>query len=867
MMAVGRTPDDLVFGAYIEDKTEEFFDLFDERVDETAKKAEEGFDDVGKSIEGVEGAMGDAAKGMKGSIPDIEAIEGALGGVKGAMSGTVEGFRTGVGMIDEVLVGLEGSIGGVSIATLAMSATVVLAFLAVASAVKRLIKEMERLARPTADAIRSMEYLAKIHGITAEETAIASDEIEAFGISSEVASRSVVEMIRANIDLADTQKLVAKAANIAATTGDNTINVFNGIIQAIKDLNVEALKQYDIFLDESTVMEDFAKSVDRPVESLTELEKIQALTNAALADTDRHLGAYDESSKSTTRQTDDLAVKMNELKVAFGLAFQPIHAQRLAFLNEKVAEMIKWVEENRDTLKDWATVIGNVLLKVLQTVEKLARGLIWLFGIPKRLARGTHEAILLAFNIPEDEITARIDGVGVAFRQLVAIVVGAVATAVDTVMIFVNQTIDSFGVLGKVMKAAMKGDLDEIMVLFDDFADRQNARMGDGDFFGQMKDTFKGNVAEMGDLLNIMGDVADESVEVDAAFASMEDSAASLNDSLEEATNAFGDLFKEYQMEIAREAVLAGRRLVEEQLRTTHKLQDIQRNYNRAIKDALEGAEQERSDAIQKHNETRLDILRDYHRRVSDIRQDFNRNAHELARKRDAVGLMELIRSNKYKLEEEMESRNERISDQDRLFQGEIKHIKRRKQEEIAAINERRQAEIESMQRSLARQRELEALHRQWQIEDRQEKYRQRLEDMVSHYVNEENLTYEHLQNMLKQFQQYFTGLNQMLAHQMSMAGTTGGATMNWEDLQRQKQRDSGILGQGGLVSSMLPPNRAFNIPMDSGASVPRIPTTYPGSEGSGSRDINVSVTGDALDPIIQRELVRSLLEIERNRG
>ena len=339
-------------------------------------------------------------------------------------------------------------------------------------------------------------------------------------------------MIRAEIDFAEARELAVKATNLAASTGQQVNDVYKGMINAIKEVNVAALEQYDIFINAELVYKDYAKSINKSTDALTDLDKRNALLAATLEDVDRHMGAYEAISGSVTSQSENLARQINELKVQFGLAFQGSHAKVLELINNKLADMVKWVVDNQDTIEDWATVTVNVVLKILKTVKKLADGLIWLFGIPSRLAKGTASAILAAFNIPEDLVQERLDGVGVAFKQLVAIIVGAVQTGVGVLFSFVEQSWDGLVTLGDVAAAALKGDIEEIGNLFDEFGERTRGRLGDGDYGGMIKADFAQNVAEMGEMLNIMEDIEAESGQVDTAFAGMGDAAEGLAESL-----------------------------------------------------------------------------------------------------------------------------------------------------------------------------------------------------------------------------------------------------------------------------------------------------------------------------------------------
>ena len=215
-------------------------------------------------------------------------------------------------------------------------------------------------------------------------------------------------------------------------------------------------------------------------------------------------------------------------------------------------------------------------------------------------------------------------------------------------------------------------------------------------------------------------------------------------------------------------------------------------------------------------------------------------------------------------------ARKDQLDDAKESYEKQKKTLDKQRKEQLAALEEQEAKENEARERSRQRNAELQALHDQWEKEDREKKYAEQLRDLRAQMLGIVGITDDGLNTLTEHWSQYFGNLMTMATTSMeymkyitsySGSGTTG---QTWPTISLPETMPGPpappTVGQAGQVSHLL----ANPGQMTSG--VPQIPSVVTPKSGE-RREIDVKVTGDAMDPYIQRVMVNALLEIERNRG
>jgi len=378
------------------------------------------------------------------------------------------------------------------------------------------------------------------------------------------------------------------------------------------------------------------------------------------------------------------------------------------------------------------------------------------------------------------------------------------------------------------------------------------------------------------------------------------------------ARGVMGELKEELELEAAKRAVEEYRKAVEDALRLSHRVEDLERrhlerlqkaygNYVKSKKRLLADlAEREEAlvkkriegefDAALARTRKLIDIETDFQRVLQDLKSAFDFDAGELARRRDAIGLRRLVRRHQRDLSEAKKDRDRNRTDTDKDYTRRLADLTlqiRREQEKLAAdrkkrlrdleesyreqlakAEEARQRDYANLERSLARQKEIEDLHRRWAEADRQAALRKELTEMLQHFDSLESMNVATLRILLQEWEEYFGDLEWLvdeymtrIEQRMSQQFPSPGAPYGFGAVP-------GVLGQAGQVSQLLAsPVQAraplvWNVPMIS--AIPAVPARRGVAD---RREIHLSGDVSGLDPYMQRVLVAGIMEIERNVG
>ncbi len=155
-------------------------------------------------------------------------------------------------------------------------------------------------------------------GKTAGEMRGFERDLQTTGISLVGSREAVSRLIAAQIDLEHSTKLARIAQDGAVIANTNSTESFERLIAGITTGQVRILRTMNLFVDFKGAMKDYAKANDKTVQSLTELDRIQARTNAVLDAGSQIAGTYEAAMESAGKQLGSLERDTENLKVAIG---------------------------------------------------------------------------------------------------------------------------------------------------------------------------------------------------------------------------------------------------------------------------------------------------------------------------------------------------------------------------------------------------------------------------------------------------------------------------------------------------------------------------------------------------------------------
>jgi len=812
-------PDDIVYDASINDRTETFFNKFDQRLTQMETRASGAF------------------TRMEGGVKKFGAAAGIVGGVVGGVVGMIAGELIQAG--------------------------------------KQALFTIAEFGTQAAQLRARADELAVVLRLVGNNAGYSDDEISTFeeslrktGISILQTRKSLTQMIQAQLDLNQASKIARVAQDAAVISGINSSDAFDRIIRATTTLQPEMLRSMGLFFRMDEAMKEFAKQSGKNVNALTMQERQQAFLNATMKAGITVAGAYEAAMGTVGKKQRSLERVMEDLSVAFGAVYQPMMRIGVEAKMKIFEDLTKFLEDNEEALISLGETAADVFGKIIELLIQIADKLMKLPGQIKDLSMGIAQ---LLNGMSDEEMGKRSAKIGVWFGQVATLILGTVMHAVKSIGGLFDELKQRF----ELFKAYARGRIsaEDYQQALADLDERRLA---------ELQKSFNENMMAAAEFFGTL-EKGEEVVEDTAkSTEGLAKSTEELTEAYEKANESLAKFYYSMQQDVIERQIQETRQNIEDALREAWRLEDIARKRAESINDILEDANDANEEAARQLAENKLDIERDYRRRLRDIQQDFEFQAEELARSRDAISLLRLMRQKDRELQEAKQSRDDAAEDNKIAYQRQLQDIERNRKEALQDLEKQLAEEEEAYQRSAEREEEIQRLHDQWEEEDRQRKYAQQLADLLENFDKQDAMTDEQLTQLYDKWDDYFGNLlelakekqaelNSILADTETTSADEFTSTTGGKPGPRTGPGQAGlvsqmlanpmqVIGQGGLVSQLL-----TSPSMIGGHTVPRVPFAS-AKRSIDRREVDVKVTGDVLDPYFQRVLVNALMEIERNR-
>ena len=828
--AGSNNAEELVWDAKVNDKTKDFFDAFDKRLSQTDANTNAKF-----------GAMGS-------SITKLAPLIGLVGGAFGAIGSSI-------------LKAVTGGITGIG----------------------QLIRETSKLRTETDSLNNSLEAQGQIAGYSSQQLDDYTESLKEQGLTTRNSLSLLNQMIQAELDLNEAQNLVAIGQDASIIKGVTVEAATTSLVQAIDSQNDKLLKSLGIYVNFEAEYQRVALATNRTVEQISSQERQQIALNAALAAGSQIAGSYDKSQTTLSRTLRALPSYYEEVKYAIGGMFEPVQTAALLEWEQFLKDLVKWLQDNEEELNalgvDMANFVSGSGKLFLQLMMQLIEVIPQLVSAIPDLARTIADDLGPALGVSVQEMENAGSEMQTLLKLIIMVTAGFKAArkvASETYGSIFNNSGEFLKNLTDLGKQPVL-QLAEIVKVFADLKDGGDISENTTSFVQEFKSAFD----ELSQTYDMFGESQEEAAESTNAFTTAAEqqaiAAQKLKDSLTTANYKLNELKKTLEEEALTRSIQEQRDQIIEAIQQSRKREDIERNYAERVQDIMENASKSRSKLYEDLAENEYEIEKDHQQRLQDLLEDFTFEANELARKRDAVGLLSLIRRNKRQLSEEEQAAERRKQDARQNFQETIRDMDEALKEQLEKAYEARTKEYENMARSLQREKELKDLYDKWEEEDRQRKLDKTLSEMWKFFQGMDGMTQAGLNQLLNDWGTYYQSLANMANVQnaaMSSAystkwkyvvGPTSTLAPTAEQIAQQRaaaQQASMTqnTGQSGLVSSLL--INSLDVSRNLARNVPVNPR-----ESTDTRNIKITVDGTGLDPYIQRLVVNTLAEIERNRG
>lgn len=242
-----------------------------------------------------------------------------------------KGVEVGATNINQSLAGLTSSFNGLgstiksfgAILGVALSAKVVIDFL----------KNVTMTAARTETLGVAMYAVAKATNTSTEELEKQEKILKKQGITTQE-SRSILTLfMQSQLDVADAAKIARVAQDLAVIGGENSSETARNLTEAIANQNVQSLKQYGIILNSTDVFEQYAKTLGKTGDDLTDVERKQAFVNKILNEGEKVAGTYEMAMGTVGKKITSLPRLFEEAANTVGGVFLPVLDQLVTGLS------------------------------------------------------------------------------------------------------------------------------------------------------------------------------------------------------------------------------------------------------------------------------------------------------------------------------------------------------------------------------------------------------------------------------------------------------------------------------------------------------------------------------------------------------
>ena len=220
----------------------------------------------------------------------------------------------------------------------------------------------------------SMRVVGANAGYTAEQMDQYQASLEKTGIAMLEARQSLTRMASAHIDLAKSSDLARIAQDAAVIAGINSSEAFDRMVVGIQSGQVEILRTLGLNVSFENSYKKIAQQLGRTSDSLTEIEKIQARTNAVMEKGRDISGAYEAAMGTAGKQITSLDRYISNLKVTVGSVFNDallVAVQTFTAALKDVNASAKKLEQDKQ-LESW----GRSIVEIFAVAADGARGII-----------------------------------------------------------------------------------------------------------------------------------------------------------------------------------------------------------------------------------------------------------------------------------------------------------------------------------------------------------------------------------------------------------------------------------------------------------------------------------------------------------
>ncbi|GAB4486025.1 MAG: hypothetical protein OHK006_13230 [Thermodesulfovibrionales bacterium] len=211
----------------------------------------------------------------------------------------------------------------------------------------------------------SFRNVAAAYGESADAMLAKMKEVSAGIIDDSSLQQRAIKGLQQGLTGSQLTSILEISRSAARVAGTGVEEAFDGLTNAIANQATRGMKAYGIVIDQKKANEEYAKSLNKVTEELTEQEQAQALANAAIQEGQRQMQAMGPISENYAEKLQQARAQMHELKETIG--------KGLLLAMQALGGLLYWVVGGFLTL---SAVIWKVLEAGLEYQNFLTGGMI-----------------------------------------------------------------------------------------------------------------------------------------------------------------------------------------------------------------------------------------------------------------------------------------------------------------------------------------------------------------------------------------------------------------------------------------------------------------------------------------------------------